>query len=86
MEWLVFLLMLALFGLVIGGLARLILPGAEAIGPLGTILAGIGGALIGGFIGRLLFGDTNWLGALVLAVAGAVLLILPFRVPRRVAP
>ncbi len=79
MEWVVFLLLLALFGLVIGGLARLVLPGREAIGVLGTILAGIGGSLLGGIVGRLLFGDTNWLGSLVLAVAGAVLLILPFR-------
>ncbi len=84
MEWVVFFLVLALFGLIIGGLARLVLPGPEAIGVLGTILAGIGGSLIGGLIGRLLFGDTNWLGALLLAVAGAVLLILPFRLPRRV--
>ena len=84
-NWLLFLLVLALFGLVVGGLARLVLPGPETIGILGTILAGIGGSLLGGFIGRLLFGDTNWLGSLVLAVAGAVLLILPFRAPRRAA-
>jgi uncharacterized membrane protein YeaQ/YmgE (transglycosylase-associated protein family) len=84
MDWVVFLIVLAVSGLIIGGLARLVLPGPESIGVLGTILAGIGGSLIGGFIGRLLFGDTNWLGALLLAVAGAVLLILPFRMPRRV--
>lgn len=84
MEWLVFFLMLAVFGLIIGGLARLILPGPEAIGVLGTILAGIGGSLIGGFVGRLLFGDTNWLGSLLLATAGAVLLILPFRARRAI--
>lgn len=84
MEWLVFFLMLAVFGLIIGGLARLILPGPEAIGVLGTILAGIGGSLIGGLVGRLLFGDTNWLGSLLLATAGAVLLILPFRARRAV--
>lgn len=84
MEWVVFLLLLALSGLIIGGLARLVLPGRETIGVLGTILAGIGGSLIGGIVGRLLFGDTNWLGSLLLAVAGAILLILPFRAPRRV--
>ena len=82
-NWLLFLLVLALSGLMVGGLARLVLPGPERIGVLGTILAGIGGSLIAGLIGRLLFGDTNWLSALVLAAAGAVLLILPFRAPRR---
>ncbi len=85
MEWVVFLLFLALFGLVVGGLARLVLPGPETVGVLGTILAGIGGSLLGGIVGRLLFGDTNWLGSLVLAVAGAVLLILPFRARSGVA-
>lgn len=84
-NWLLFFLVLALSGLIIGGLARLVLPGPETIGILGTILAGLGGSLIGGLIGRLLFGETNWLGALVLAVAGAILLILPFRAPRRAA-
>jgi uncharacterized membrane protein YeaQ/YmgE (transglycosylase-associated protein family) len=85
MEWVVFFLVLALSGLVVGALARLVVPGPETIGVLGTILAGIGGSLIGGLIGRLLFGDTNWLGSLLLAVAGAILLILPFRAPRRIA-
>ncbi|MFP5319829.1 MAG: GlsB/YeaQ/YmgE family stress response membrane protein [Acidimicrobiia bacterium] len=84
MEWIWFFLVLAIFGLIIGGLARLVLPGGDSLGALGTILVGIGGAVIGGFIGRLLFGDTNWLGSLLLAVAGAMLLILPFRSPRRV--
>lgn len=84
MEWVVFFLVLALFGLIIGGLARLVLPGPESIGVLGTILAGIAGSVIGGIVGRVLFGDANWLGSLLLAVAGAILLILPFRVPRRV--
>ncbi|MGH9263585.1 MAG: GlsB/YeaQ/YmgE family stress response membrane protein [Acidimicrobiales bacterium] len=83
MEWVTFVLVLALFGLVIGGLARLVLPGPEAIGVLGTILAGIAGAILGGIVGRVLFGDTNWLASLLLAVGGAILFLLPFRVPRR---
>ncbi len=82
-NWLLFFLVLALFGLIVGGLARLVLPGSDTLGVLGTILVGIGGSIIGGLVGRLLFGDTTWLGSLVLAVAGAVLLILPFRRPRR---
>ena len=86
MEWVVFILVLAVFGLVIGGLARLVLPGRESIGVVGTVLAGLGGSLLGGIIGRILFGDTNWLGSLVLAVLGAVLLILPFRGQRRPVP
>ncbi len=82
-NWLLFLLVLAGSGLFIGSLARLLLPGPESLGVLGTMLAGLGGSLIGGVIGRLLFGDTNWLGSLALAVAGAIVVILPFRMPRR---
>ena len=84
MEWFVFFLVLAIFGLIIGGLARLVLPGPESVGLLGTILAGIGGSVLGGLVGRVLFGDTNWLGSLLLATVGAVVLLLPFRMRRRV--
>ena len=59
----------------------MVLPGREAIGPLGTILAGIAGSFLGGVIGRFLFGPLEWWAALALAVAGAVVVILPTRVP-----
>lgn len=44
------LLWWALLGLLIGALARLILPGRQAIGWLATALFGVGGALLGGII------------------------------------
>ena len=80
MTLLTFVLWLALAGLIVGGLARLILPGVEGIGMFGTILAGLAGSLVGGFVGRLLFGSFNWFVGLVLAVAGAVIFIWPYRV------
>jgi uncharacterized membrane protein YeaQ/YmgE (transglycosylase-associated protein family) len=80
MNWLFFILWLALVGLIVGGLARLLVPGPAAIGMLGTILAGLAGSLVGGLVGRLLFGSVNWLVGLLLAVAGAVLFIWPYRV------
>ena len=80
MNWLNFLLSMALTGLIVGGLARLVLPGREAIGIFGTILAGIAGSFVGGIVARFLFGSVSWLVALALAVAGAVLFILPYRV------
>ncbi len=69
-----------LFGLVAGGVARLVVPGRQAIGCLPTIAVGIVGALIGGLAGQELF-DTDarfaWdLGPFLLAVAGAVVLLL----------
>lgn len=80
MEWVNFFLSLAITGLVVGGLARLVLPGREAIGIFGTILAGLAGSFVGGIAARFLFGSTSWLLDLGLAVVGAVLFILPFRV------
>jgi uncharacterized membrane protein YeaQ/YmgE (transglycosylase-associated protein family) len=75
------LLWWALVGLVIGALARLVLPGAQPIGWLATIGAGIAGALLGGIVGNA-FG---WGGLLelLLAIAAAALLIVAFGGTRR---
>lgn len=67
-----------LFGLVVGAIARLLVPGRDPMGWLGTILLGILGSLAGAFLARALFGDENgvgWFGSIV----GAVLLLLVWR-------
>jgi uncharacterized membrane protein YeaQ/YmgE (transglycosylase-associated protein family) len=72
-----------LFGLVAGAIARLVVPGSQRIGCLATLAVGIAGALLGGFVGELLLGEEvefGWdLGPFLLAVAGAVALLLLFR-------
>jgi uncharacterized membrane protein YeaQ/YmgE (transglycosylase-associated protein family) len=68
------LLWWAIVGLVIGGLARLVLRDRPPIGWVATIAAGIAGALLGGVAGNILGG--NWLLELLLAVAIAALLIV----------
>ena len=74
-----FVIVLAFIGLVVGAVARLLVPGPTPMGILGTIGAGIAGAFIGGFIGRLLFGPNlgnGWSFVLsVLAAAGVVYLV-----------
>jgi uncharacterized membrane protein YeaQ/YmgE (transglycosylase-associated protein family) len=65
-----------LFGLIIGALARLIMPGEQPIGVLGTMLLGIAGSFVGGFAAYLIFGGeplqaSGWIGSLL----GAVILI-----------
>jgi len=74
-----FVIVLAFIGLIVGAVARVFVPGPTPMGVLGTIGAGIAGALIGGFIGRLLFGPnlTNgWSFVLsVVAAAGVVWLV-----------
>jgi uncharacterized membrane protein YeaQ/YmgE (transglycosylase-associated protein family) len=75
------LLWWALVGLVIGALARLVLRGSPPIGWLGTIAAGIAGALLGGVIGDAV--DGNWLVEGLLAILVAAALIAVFSGGRR---
>jgi uncharacterized membrane protein YeaQ/YmgE (transglycosylase-associated protein family) len=74
-----------LVGLIVGALARLVVPGRQALGWLATILFGLGGSLIGGILGDV-FGFGGFLQFL-LAVVVAALLIALFAAgaPRRAA-
>ena len=69
-----------LFGLVAGLVARMVTPGRHAIGCLATVAVGMVGALLGGLIGDFALGHKvrfGWhLGPFLLAVAGAVVLLL----------
>jgi uncharacterized membrane protein YeaQ/YmgE (transglycosylase-associated protein family) len=61
-----------LIGLVIGALARLLMPGRDPIGIIGTILVGIVGAIVGGYLWRAIFGQTEgveWIGSIIVAMA-----------------
>ncbi len=75
------LLWWALLGLLIGALARLILPGRQAIGWLGTAAAGIAGALLGGIVANAL--DVGGLLQFLIAVLVAAGLIALFGGTRR---
>jgi uncharacterized membrane protein YeaQ/YmgE (transglycosylase-associated protein family) len=69
-----------LFGLVVGALAKLVMPGRDPGGIIVTILLGVAGAVLGGFIGRA-FGfyregePAGW----VMAFLGSVLLLFLYR-------
>ena len=77
-----YLLYVAIGGLIIGALARWLLPGPDPMSYPRTILYGLGGSLAGGIVGWLL-GLPAWLD-LGLSVAGAAGLIWYFR--RRTVP
>jgi uncharacterized membrane protein YeaQ/YmgE (transglycosylase-associated protein family) len=65
-------------GLVVGVLAKWIMPGPDPGGTIITIVLGIAGALVGGFLGSLVgLGDVTGfnVGSLALAVGGALLLL-----------
>jgi uncharacterized membrane protein YeaQ/YmgE (transglycosylase-associated protein family) len=67
-----------LMGLIVGALAKWIMPGRDPGGIIITILLGIAGAFVGGFIGSALgLGSVTGfnIGSLALAVGGALLLL-----------
>jgi uncharacterized membrane protein YeaQ/YmgE (transglycosylase-associated protein family) len=53
---LLLLIFLAIGGLVVGALGRLLVPGPNPMGIVRTILVGLAGSFLGGLVGRLIFG------------------------------
>jgi uncharacterized membrane protein YeaQ/YmgE (transglycosylase-associated protein family) len=72
-----------IFGLIAGVIAKLLTPGRDPGGCIITMLLGVGGAFIGGFLYEQLTGRPQYmqfdLGSLVVAVIGAVILLLIYR-------
>jgi uncharacterized membrane protein YeaQ/YmgE (transglycosylase-associated protein family) len=68
------------FGLVVGIVAKFLMPGRDPGGFVITALLGIGGALVGGFVGRAIgwYGDGDPVG-FVMAVIGAVIVLTVYR-------
>ena len=75
-----FILWLVL-GLIAGGIASWIVPGRTPGGTIGALVVGLLGGLLGGWILDLLDVDRNlsWIGSLVVAVAGAVIVLYGLR-------
>ena len=67
------------FGLFAGIVAKLLMPGKDPGGIIITILLGIAGSLIGGFVGSLLGIKGGWWLSFALAVVGAMLLLGVYR-------
>lgn len=69
-----------LLGLIAGAIAKLILPGRQGGGWLITLVLGVVGALLGGFIGSLLFNrgleEFFDIGTWLLAIGGAIIVLL----------
>ena len=71
-----------IIGLLAGALAGAFVPGRQRFGCLGTMLIGIIGGLIGGWLWTSVLGQneaSGWLGALLIATLGAALVILVLR-------
>jgi len=70
-----------LFGLVVGAIAKLVMPGRDPGGMIVTMLIGIVGALLGGWIGQAVgwYGPQDGAGFLM-SLVGAVILLWLYRV------
>jgi uncharacterized membrane protein YeaQ/YmgE (transglycosylase-associated protein family) len=71
-----------IIGLIAGALAGFFVPGRERFGCIGTMLIGIVGGILGGFLWVNVLGQgeaSGWLGALVLATIGSIIVLLVLR-------
>lgn len=62
---------LVVAGLIIGIVARLLMPGRDPLGIVGTILVGIVGMVVGSYLWAAVFGDTEgveWIGGILVAM------------------
>jgi uncharacterized membrane protein YeaQ/YmgE (transglycosylase-associated protein family) len=69
-----------LFGLIVGALAKLVMPGRDPGGIIVTMLLGIAGAVLGGFAGRAMgFYGPNESAGFLMSFVGAVILLALYR-------
>lgn len=79
-----FILFLLVIGLIGGFIARALVPGRDSLSLAGTILLGIVGSFVGGFIGYALFGNDADDGAfqasgIIGSIVGSVIALLVYR-------
>lgn len=63
-------------GLVAGALARLLVPGRDPMGWIATLVLGLVGSLVGGFLASALFDDTDGVGLFGSTVGAVIVLLL----------
>lgn len=75
------ILWMIIIGLIAGAIAKLLMPGRDPGGIIVTILLGIAGSFVGGFLANLLgLGDGDSAAGLIGAVIGAMILLALYRV------
>ena len=74
-----------IMGVIVGAIARLLLPGRDPMGCLMTAVLGIVGSIVGGLVGRLIFGAPKGEGyftpspSWILSIIGAIIVLLIWR-------
>jgi uncharacterized membrane protein YeaQ/YmgE (transglycosylase-associated protein family) len=73
----------ALFGLVVGALAKLIFPGPDPGGIIVTMLLGLIGSLLGTFVGRALWGGADYSAGWITSILGTLILLAIYRAVKK---
>jgi uncharacterized membrane protein YeaQ/YmgE (transglycosylase-associated protein family) len=77
----IYILVWIVFGLIVGAIAKLLMPGRDPGGCIITILLGVAGSFVGGFIGRSLgvYDEAVSAGGFFMSILGAVVLLAIYR-------
>jgi uncharacterized membrane protein YeaQ/YmgE (transglycosylase-associated protein family) len=67
------------FGLIVGAIAKLIMPGKDPGGIIVTALIGMAGSLLGTFVGRALWGGADYSSGWITSILGASILLWIYR-------
>jgi uncharacterized membrane protein YeaQ/YmgE (transglycosylase-associated protein family) len=73
----------ALFGLVVGALAKLIFPGPDPGGIIVTMLLGLVGSMVGTFVGRALWGGAAYAAGWITSILGTIVLLAIYRAVKK---
>jgi uncharacterized membrane protein YeaQ/YmgE (transglycosylase-associated protein family) len=77
------ILMWIIVGLIAGALAKLIMPGDDPGGFIVTILLGIGGSILGGWLASALLGAAAGPAGIIGSIVGALILLAIYRMVKR---
>ena len=69
-----------LFGLIVGAIAKLVMPGKDPGGIVVTMIIGMLGSLVGTYIGRLVQGNAAYSAHWLMSILGAIILLAIYRV------
>jgi uncharacterized membrane protein YeaQ/YmgE (transglycosylase-associated protein family) len=69
----------ALFGLIVGAIAKVVMPGQDPGGILITMILGLIGSMIGTFVGRSLWGGADYSAGWITSILGAIVLLAIYR-------
>ena len=72
-----------IFGLIVGVIAKFVMPGKDPGGLIVTALIGMVGSLVGTFVGRAVWGEKQYAAGWIMSILGAIGVLVLYRVVMR---